>query len=115
MKAKFNCKIEEGIFIISFLGDLRGEDCGPEVIEAVNSQINDGIKKAAIDLTDVRYMNSSGIGLLITIRTKFLNKDGEIVLINPSEHVKKLLIVTKLDAIFTIVDSWEVALNSLNS
>ncbi len=61
-------------------------------------------------------MNSSGIGVLITILTKFRNKGGEVVLVSPSEQIKKLLIITKLNAIFLIVNSFRrnVSLVELN-
>ncbi|MCR9253927.1 MAG: STAS domain-containing protein [bacterium] len=105
----YSSEIVNNIFEIKFTGDLIGENNGPEVIEKINDVINQGIKNAIVDIEEVRYINSSGIGVLITILTKFRNKGGEIVLVNPSEHVKKLLIITKLQAIFTIVDSKEQA------
>ncbi|MFY0654528.1 MAG: STAS domain-containing protein [Cyclobacteriaceae bacterium] len=110
----FSFKTEEGIMRFEFSGDLIGEENGPEIIEAVNNEIINGIKYCAVDISAVRYINSSGIGVLITILTKFRNKDGEVVLINPSDHVRKLLVITKLNAIFTIVDSMEEAVNELN-
>jgi len=42
------------------------------------------------------------MGVLITLLTKFRNKGGDLVLINPSEQVTNLFIITKLNAIFTI-------------
>jgi anti-sigma B factor antagonist len=54
-------------------------------------------------------MNSSGLGVLITVLTKLRNKGGEVVLLNPSEQVKKLLLITKLNNIFNIFDSKEEA------
>ena len=75
--------------------------------------INDNIVFCAIDIEQVRYINSSGIGVLITILTKFRNKDGEVVLIKPSESVEKLLVITKLNSIFTIVPDIEHALKEL--
>ena len=69
----------------------------------------------AIDLSEVRYMNSSGIGVLITILTKFRNKGGEVVLIKPSDQIRKLLVITKLNAIFTIVESEEEAKTKLTN
>lgn len=95
---------------LTFNGDLIGENNGPEVVEIVNNALNEGIRYCLIDIQDVRYINSSGIGVLITILTKFRNKGGELYLINPSEHVKKLLIITKLQAIFQIVNSEAEAL-----
>ncbi len=97
-----------------FNGDLIGENNGPELVELVNNTLSKGAKYGLIDIEDVRYINSSGIGVLITILTKFRNKGGELFLIKPSEHVKKLLIITKLQAIFNIVDTEEQALSKIN-
>ena len=43
--------------------------------------------------------------MLITILTKFRNKNGEVYLMKPSESVQKLLVITKLNNIFHIVQS----------
>ena len=95
-------------------GDLIGETKGIELVELINNVLNGGAKYALVDIGDVRYINSSGIGVLITILTKFRNKGGEMYLIKPSEHVKKLLIITKLQAIFNIVDSKAEALGQIS-
>ncbi|WP_421872312.1 STAS domain-containing protein [Marinoscillum sp.] len=98
---------------LTFSGDLIGENNGPELVELVNNTLSKGAKYCLIDIEDIRYINSSGIGVLITILTKFRNKGGELFLIKPSEHVKKLLIITKLQAIFNIVDTEEQALEKI--
>ncbi|MEP2026853.1 MAG: STAS domain-containing protein [Reichenbachiella sp.] len=105
---------EGDLVFINFEGDLIGEENGPEIIEAVNDTLSNNIVKCAVDISEVRYINSSGIGVLITILTKFRNKGGEVVLVNPSEHVKKLLAITKLNAIFTVVESVAGAKEELN-
>lgn len=110
---KYQHQVEDSVFVLTLLGDLIGENRGPELMELANEQVNEGIKLCAIDISDVRFINSSGIGVLITLLTKFRNVDGEVVLINPSEQVKKLLIITKLNAIFTIVDTKEEAIQEL--
>jgi anti-sigma B factor antagonist len=66
-----------------------------------------------IDLSQVRYISSSGIGVLITILTKMRNAGGEVFLSSPSEHVKKLLIITKLNNIFNVFETLEEALEQL--
>ena len=53
--------------------------------------------------------------MLITLLTKFRNNEGEVVIMKPSEHVNKLLIITKLTAIFKIADSLEEAIKELKS
>ncbi len=111
----YNHEVKEGVLFMSFNGDLIGENNGPELIELITKNIEEDIKLCAVDISGIRYINSSGIGVLITILTKFRNKDGELVLINPSEHVQKLLIITKLNAIFNIVDNEEAAIKALKS
>jgi anti-sigma B factor antagonist len=110
---KYTSKVKDETLIIQLQGDLIGEENGLELVDLVNDKINDSILLCAIDLSGVRYMNSSGIGVLITLLTKFRNKGGEVVLINPSEQIKKLLIITKLNAIFNIVASEVEALSKL--
>ncbi len=109
----FEHYIKDGIMFITFEGDLIGEENGPEIIEAVTESIQKGVVKSAVDISEVRYINSSGIGVLITILTKFRNKGGETVIVNPSDHVKKLLTITKLNAIFTVVENLELAKKEL--
>lgn len=115
---KFTHKVENEILKINLSGDLIGEDNGIDIIEVINHQIQSGVLLCIIDISELRYINSSGIGVLITILTKFRNKGGELCLLNPSESVKKLLIITKLNAIFNIEDNEAEAIsllkNSLN-
>ncbi|MGI9543706.1 MAG: STAS domain-containing protein [Cyclobacteriaceae bacterium] len=106
-------EVDQEVFILKLTGDLIGENRGPELVELANENIENDIKLCAIDISEVRFINSSGIGVLITILTKFRNVEGEVVLINPSEQVKKLLIITKLNAIFTIVDDKEAGITEL--
>lgn len=110
---KYNIQVKENILFINLQGDLIGETNGLELVDIVNDKINESIILCAINLSEVRYMNSSGIGVLITLLTKFRNKGGEVVLINPSDQIKKLLIITKLNAIFNIVEDENEAVNKL--
>ena len=106
---EYSHEIVNNVLILRLSGDLIGENHGPELISIINDTINEDVIFCAIDIEDVRYINSSGIGVLITILTKFRNKGGEVVLIKPSESVEKLLIITKLNSIFTIVSGLDRA------
>ncbi len=109
----YNNKTRDDILFLNLQGDLIGEDKGAALVELINDKINEGIVHSAIDISELRYINSSGIGVLITILTKFRNKGGELVLIKPSDSVSKLLIITKLNAIFHITNSEEEAMEQL--
>ena len=100
-------QIKDSVFIIRLAGDLIGEDTGTQLLDAVSTAIQQKVLTCIIDISQLRYINSSGIGVLITILTKFRNKGGEVYLMKPSENVQKLLVITKLNAIFQIVQSEE--------
>jgi anti-sigma B factor antagonist len=98
-------ELKNNKLILRLSGDLIGEESGSSILDVVNNAILDKIMDCVIDISNVRYINSSGIGTLITILTKFRNKGGEVYLMKPSESVQKLLVITKLNAIFQIVQS----------
>lgn len=102
---KYNSEIKNDILILHLEGDLIGENDGANVLQIASSAVQQNIESCIIDISALRYINSSGIGVLITILTKFRNKGGEVYLLNPSESVKKLLVITKLNAIFQIIKS----------
>jgi len=98
-------KQENGILFLQLKGDLMGDQNNMEVLEAANLALDQKIHCCAVDLSAVRYMNSSGLGVLITLMTKFRNRNGELVLVSPSEQINKLLIITKLNSIFNVMNS----------
>ena len=106
----FRQEIKTNVLILRITGDLIGEDTGTQLIEAVNEAVSHKLMTCIVDISDLRYINSSGIGVLITILTKFRNKGGEVYLMRPSESVQKLLAITKLNAIFQMVKSEEEAI-----
>lgn len=103
----FAQEIKANTLILRVSGDLIGEDYGTRLVEAVNEAVSHKLLTCIIDISELRYINSSGIGVLITILTKFRNKGGDVYLMRPSENVKKLLVITKLNAIFHIIQSEE--------
>jgi len=112
---KYTHELKEGIAVIKLSGDLIGEDSGLQLVGLANDYLGQGVKLCIIDISDLRYINSSGIGVLITILTKFRNKSGEVYLLRPSENVQKLLIITKLNAIFQIAQTEEEAIQNLKN
>ena len=111
----YNFNLEDDFLVVSLSGDLIGEENGPEIISELENFNGNGNLKVIIDISNVRYINSSGIGVLITLLTKVRNKGGELCLINPSESVQKLLIITKLQAIFKVFSSISEAKSNLQA
>lgn len=109
----FNHAIKDNALIIRLSGDLIGEDNGSGILEVAADAIQRSVLVAIIDISGLRYINSSGIGVLITILTKFRNKGGEVYLLKPSESVQKLLVITKLNSIFQIIQSEDEVLKDV--
>lgn len=110
----FAQEIKSNALILRISGDLIGEDAGSRLVEVVNEAVSHQVKICVIDISELRYINSSGIGVLIIILTKFRNKGGEVYLMKPSENVKKLLAITKLNAIFHIIQSADEVIAAAN-
>lgn len=110
---KLTHSLVDNMLFARLQGDLIGSPDSQQLVDVVNQSINDSVILGAIDLSKVRFINSSGIGVLVSLLTKFRNRGGEMVLISPSEHIRKLLIITKLNAIFTVAEDDAQAANIL--
>ncbi|MDF2159257.1 STAS domain-containing protein [Algoriphagus sp. CAU 1675] len=113
MKLTYQLEKSPKAHYLHIQGDLIGDEVGPKLVELVSDAVQEGVRNFVVDLSEVRYISSSGIGLLITMLTKMRNVGGEVLLTSPSEHVKKLLIITKLNNIFTVYDSIQAAKDAI--
>lgn len=73
-----------------------------QVEERINSNVQGKNLKVVIDLIDIQYLYSSGIGLLIRLRNNIAKNNGSLWLVNVNEKCKDNLTSMKLDKIFTI-------------
>ena len=111
---EYSLQQQENILFVHIQGDLLGEASGLELMEAVGNKIKiEHVQLCGIDLSSVRYMNSSGISILINVLNLFKENNGEAMIVSPSVQIKKLLDMMKLNTIFSIVDSKEEAINQL--
>jgi anti-sigma B factor antagonist len=109
----FSYEIKDNVLFVVAEGDLLGLQNDVKLLEFISQELKEDIIYCVIDISNINYMNSSGLSMLIRILTKFRNKDGDIALVNPSDSVSKLLVITKLSAIFAIAKSKESALEML--
>ncbi|OGX87106.1 STAS domain-containing protein [Hymenobacter glacialis] len=94
--------VQNGILYVRLTGDLIGSPDTDQLLQSVNNHLGESLNLCAVDLSEIRYINSAGIGVLVSLLTKFRSRGGEMVLINPAEHPKKMLALTKLNNIFTV-------------
>ena len=100
------------VAILSLKGKLMG---GPETIadhDKVKELADNSVKKVVIDLSKVKWMNSSGLGTLIGSMTTLKNAGGELKLASVTEKVQSLFMITKLVTIFDTHDDVDSAVRS---
>lgn len=105
-------ELMKDIAILTVSGKLMGGNETREVHEKVKSVINDGIKKIVIDLSRVKWINSQGLGMLISCLTSITNVEGSLKIAGATEKVNSLFMITKLITVFDTVDSVETAISS---
>ena len=91
---------KEGVLVISLEGNLLGEHTNAPVMELIRQSIEAGNKNVLFNLSDMKFINSTGLGMLLTAVSKVRNAGGELALCNLPEQMKKLLQMTKLESIF---------------
>ena len=94
--------LRDGILFVSLAGDLVGPPDTAALVQAANDHLEADVVSCAVDLSEIRYINSTGIGVLVSLLTKFRTHGGELVLINPAHHPRKLLALSKLNNIFAV-------------
>ncbi len=109
MPFAFDSRVQDGVLYFSFTGDLLGDTDSDAVLRLAEAHIQAGTILALVDLHQVRFLNSSGLSILIGLLTRFRNAGGEFLLVSPSPDLRKLLVITRLEAIFSIAASIEAA------
>jgi anti-sigma B factor antagonist len=100
--------------IIELKGDVMGGDDTKEFNELLHKLIDEGKKNIIVDLGEVKFMNSSGLGMLISGLTTTKKAEGSLKLARVGEKIQSLLIITKLIQIFETYESVEDAVKTFN-
>jgi len=94
--------LADGILYLTLAGDFIGGPSAEQLLATAEEQLGAGVINCVADIAGIRYINSMGIGVLISLLTKFRSRGGELVLLNPADHPTKMLALTKLNNIFTV-------------
>ena len=106
---------EGNIHIVALKGNILSDQHGQNVMDEIDKLIEGGANRFVIDLTELQFINSSGLSFLLRILTKARRADGEVILTNLPEQLPKLLVITKLNNVFTVADSNEAASAQLSN
>ena len=113
MQLKIDVHTAEDITILGCSGRIVFGDETATLREQVQGLVDAGKKQIVLDLGEVSYIDSSGLGTLVALYTHARKAGGSIKLANLTQKVGDLLQVTKLLTVFDVYDSEEKAIQAL--
>jgi anti-sigma B factor antagonist len=102
----------DGITIIDLSGRITLGEGSVVLRDTIRDSVGQGVKKILLNLGDVTYIDSSGIGELVSAYTTVRNQGGELKLLNLTKKVHDLLQITKLYTVFDVRDDEAGAIKS---
>lgn len=104
MPFTFDIDTKDNICIITCQGRLMDKAEAAELTNEIDNSLIDGLKYFVVDFAKLDYISSSGLGFFINLLTRIRNHGGELVLTEIGEKIKQLMLITKLNSVFTITE-----------
>ncbi len=114
MTMKTSTRQVDGITIIDLSGRITLGEGSSVLRDLVRQTVAKGNKQILLNLGDVTYIDSSGIGELVSAFTSVRNAGGELKLLNLTKKVHDLLQITKLYTVFDVKDDEATAIQAFS-
>jgi anti-sigma B factor antagonist len=101
---KIKARQVDGVTIMDCSGRITLGEGSVQLRDAVRDLLSKGSKQILLNLGDVTYIDSSGIGELVSAFTTVRNQGGDLKLLNLTKKVHDLLQITKLYTVFDVKD-----------
>jgi len=113
MSMVLNARRLDDVVILDLSGRITMGEGTLIIRENIQKLLNAGDRKFLLNLADVDYIDSSGLGELVTSFTPVRNQSGQLKLLNLTRRVQDLLQITKLLTVFEAFDDETEALKSM--
>ena len=114
MKMTASTRLVGGVTIVDLYGRIVLGEGSAGVRDLVRNLIKQGNKKILLNLRDVDYIDSYGLGELVSAFTSARSQGGELKLLNLTKRVRALLQITKLSTVFDITDDEAASVKSFS-
>src|SRR5215831_12163263 len=111
MLLRMTSRLVDGVTVVDLVGELSRS--GPSIYQPLKELLERGRFRMVLNMSGVRYVDSSGLSQLIAIWTSAANKDGQLILLQPTSQVHTQLRMTKLDTVFTILQDEQEAVRRI--
>ena len=108
---KITEKTKVNVVVLKFVGSLLGEPDTTKVRRKVRRLVEEEVRKVVVDMSDLRWINSDGLGSLIAGLSSLRNAGGDLRLAKVSDNVQKLLRITGLAKVFKVYSTVDAAVN----
>ena len=105
MSVKLNTRQIGDVSVVDVAGRITLGEGSSALRDTLREMVNKGQKKILLNLGEVSYIDSSGIGELVSAFTTVTNGGGQLKLLNLTKRVKDLLQITKLYTVFDVHES----------
>jgi len=102
------------VTVVDAVGRITLGDGATTFRDTIRDLANGGNKKLLLNLAEVSYIDSSGIGEMVSGFTTVTNNGGQLKLLGLSKRVKDLLQITKLYTVFEVFDDETTAIRSFH-
>ena len=102
----------DGVMILDLKGPIRIGEGNLDLHRVISSLVEQNEKRILLNLADVTYVDSSGLGELVAGYTSIEKNGGEMKLINLTDRVTELMMITKLLTVFDVFDNEPEAIKS---
>jgi anti-sigma B factor antagonist len=101
-----------GAAAIAIAGDVTAA-CEQDLMSAHEAATDAGAKRIVLDFTAMEYMNSGGIGMLVTLLVRGQRRQQRIAAVGLTEHYRQIFELTRLDEAIGLFDTTDAALTGL--
>jgi anti-sigma B factor antagonist len=109
---KFKVRESGNVTIIDLSGKLMG-GCDADIFrDLIHELLEKGRRQVIVNLSEITWVNSTGVGILITGYTTLRKNKGDLRLLNVSNKIQSILYVTKLNLIFECFEDEQAAVAS---
>lgn len=112
MSARLSSREVGEVMVVDVSGRITLGEGSSNLREGIRELLNQGKRKILLNLGEVSYIDSSGIGELVSAFTSVANQTGQLKLLHLTKRVKDLLQITKLYTVFDIYDDEAHAVRS---
>ncbi len=115
MRFQGTCREISDVAVVDFSGDITLGESSAKLRTMIREIVAMGHRKILLNLSDVGYIDSAGIGELVSAYTSVRNAHGELKLMNLSRRLRDIVQITRLYTLFDVQSDEQAALRSFEA